>query len=84
MMPSRTALDAYELATSAKNDIESHEELCAERYSSIHGTIKEIKGWVKAGVFGVAGIAASLGGAMAHEIYNNLQHPQPAAQVSVK
>lgn len=83
-MTSRTALDAYELATSAKQDIESHEEKCEIRYSAIHDTIKEIKSWVKAGVYGVAGIAVTLGGAMAHEIYNNLQHPQPAAQVSVK
>lgn len=76
----RTAAEAYDLAHEAKRDIESHEELCAERYSNIHGTIKEIKSWVKAGVFGVAGIAATLGGAMAHELYLNLQH-QPPAQV---
>lgn len=73
-MVTRSAADAYELAHEAKRDIESHEQLCAQRYGSISDTIKEIKGWVKAGVFGVATIAMALGGAMAHEVYSNLQH----------
>lgn len=83
-MASRTALDAWELATSAKKDIESHEELCAERYAGIKLSIGELKTWVKAGVIGVLSIAVSLIGFMAHELYSNIQHPQPAAQVSVK
>lgn len=74
-MAARTALEAYDLAKEAKSDIANHEELCAERYGSIHETIREIKDWVKAGVFGVATICMALGGAMAHELYSNLQHP---------
>lgn len=68
--------------------IESHEELCAERYDTIRDKladakdgIKEIKDWAKAGVIGIAGIAVTLGGFMAHEIYNNLQRSPPAAAV---
>jgi len=40
MTESKTVAGAY-----AK--IESHEELCAERYSNIHGTLEDMKGTAK-------------------------------------
>jgi hypothetical protein len=70
-MTSRTALDAYELATSAKADIESHEDLCAERYKAIRSNISDIKTMLKWGVGAIGGMAATLFGFMAHELYNN-------------
>lgn len=53
--------------------IESHEDLCAERYANIYVSIGDIKAWMKWGVSAVAALAASLFGFMAHELYANAQ-----------
>lgn len=53
--------------------IESHEELCAERYANIHGSIADIKSWVKWGVGAVFTLAVSLIGFLIHELYSGQQ-----------
>lgn len=41
---STIAYDALNLAKQNARDIESHEDICAERYAGIHEKIREIKG----------------------------------------
>jgi len=56
------AYDALNLARQVERDIESHEELCAERYAGIHEKIHEIKsliGWAGGVAFSI--IVAVLG-----------------------
>lgn len=60
--PSNVAYDALNLAKQAVRDIESHEDICAERYAGIHDKIREIKsliGWAGGSAFGI--IIAVLG-----------------------
>lgn len=66
-----SALSGQQTISGAYDRIESHEDLCAERYANIHASIGDIKAWMKWGVGGVLALAASLFGFMAQELYAN-------------
>lgn len=62
MPPRVTAAEAMTEAKEARAALESHEAICAERYSRIFETLAELKGlakWAAGGVFGI--IVALLG-----------------------
>lgn len=67
--------------------IESHEDLCAERYERIHETLSDLKGLAKWCAGGMAAMTITLFGFMAHQLYNNLldaSHGAPAAHGSAR
>lgn len=59
---SRIAYEALDLSKKNARDIESHEDLCAERYAGIHDKIREIKGVITwAGGFAFVTVVGILG-----------------------
>lgn len=40
---------AMQIAHEALNRVNTHEEVCGERYKAIDGTLRELKGWLKWG-----------------------------------
>lgn len=63
---------ARDKAQKALDNIEGHEDLCAERYTNINDTLKTIKsilGWAGAAIFSV--MAGTLGWLVAQQIGQN-------------
>lgn len=72
MTESTVAYEALNLAKQNARDIESHEDICAERYGNIHKAIDEIKGtlkWAGGGAFTI--IMAVLGFLLAQQLSAN-------------
>lgn len=66
------AQQALYLAKQNARDIESHEDICAERYAGIHGAINEIKSTIKwAGTTGFAIIISVLGFLLMNQLNTN-------------
>lgn len=53
--------------------IESHEELCAERYAGIHSSLSDLKGVAKAQANVQWGVLLALLGFMAIQVWNGQQ-----------
>lgn len=64
--------------------INAHEDLCAERYEGIRDAIKDVKGWLRWILTGVAGVLISLLGWALFQLYTlePLRQPQTSVTVS--
>ena len=84
MTESKTVAGAY-----AK--IEAHEDLCAERYQAINGTLMDLKSTSKDQARVQWGVLLALLGFLALQVWNNsqaridrLEHPAPVQGVVVR
>lgn len=76
------ALSERQTVAGAYQKIESHEELCAERYASIHEKLTDFKGTLNKIVWGVISILLSVVGFMAVQLWESVKpqrmEPPPA------
>lgn len=83
--PSRTATDALTLSRLNQQALESHEELCAERYNTINLKIDKLEAVVKwVGSLTATAIIAVLGWSVAQQIENaKVQQAAAAAKIEL-
>jgi len=76
MADRKTVSDAYNHADNAHQKIDSHEELCAERYKNIHETLGEVKDAIKSHQKIAWGLVIAILGWMAVQMWNGqVVHP---------
>lgn len=72
-MPPKTVAQAFD-------KIENHEELCAERYQTIHEKLGDLKNDARLQGRMIIGVLLALLGWMAAQLIGPLVHPQPQTQ----
>lgn len=85
--PLSTASVAYEALNLAKQnarDIESHEDLCAERYGNINKSLGEVKGILKWAGTTLFGIIIALLGFLAAQQFNANDSARKQAEMKIE